>query len=161
RETTEEYLVARDGTPETTTVRAVNFDTLSATEKATLLGLSEQSVREIQEIETNGFKTTVQSPAVQETSSSGCFFCVERVVNTIGVNNIKYFIEQLPGTEGALEALDRFTSENCDAACANNVGLRRNNPTNIEDSGDAWVGRLPGDGERFVEFSTPEYGFRA
>lgn len=39
-------------------------------------------------------------------------------------------------------------------------GIRNNNPTNIEDSGIAWRGRIGNDG-RYVIFDTPENGLRA
>ena len=39
-------------------------------------------------------------------------------------------------------------------------GIRNNNPGNIRDTGDAWLGRAGSDGE-FVRFEDPIYGIRA
>ena len=63
------------------------------------------------------------------------------------------------------QASTGFTSAMCTSVCAENAGLRQNNPTNIEYTSqmliDPWVGALTTKQGRFVTFEEPEYGFRA
>lgn len=46
-------------------------------------------------------------------------------------------------------------------AAVESRGLRNNNPGNLRDSGDTWVGELGADSGGYVIFDTPEHGLRA
>jgi len=74
--------------------------------------------------------------------------------------------QKLAEVSGSSGTSVRFTNTDCTSACNNNVGLRQNNPANIEFNSaqmasDPWIGASGDKNGRFLEFETPELGMRA